>query len=174
MFIYKDFKKILDTTTELIKQIKTSKEDDAEEIQMRIDSNVHALKIMATKMEDQETRNTFLKSIQSLTTSNILPEEGTYRRQRHTNQPVENNELIDEELLKNARRLKEMASQFKNSLDEDKKIVAKLVGKMGRGSEESGRSLKLLTQSGPTIRSSTFLTVTLIIFVVMYFLTRFW
>ncbi|ELA41799.1 uncharacterized protein VICG_01151 [Vittaforma corneae ATCC 50505] len=173
MYIYEDFKRILDTTTNLMNKIKTCSKDEIEEIQMRIDSNIHALRLMASRIEDSETRATFLKTIQSLSTNVVFVESEGPQRRRKQRENAGGDELVGDELLKNSRKLKEMADEFKNSLQADRKIIEKLGGKMNASSQESTKSLQALDKTGRKIKSSTFMSFAFMIFVVVYFIIRF-
>src|SRR5947208_1640639 len=130
MLDYKDFKQILDNTAQLTESIKTCPKDDIEEVQMRIDSNVHALQIMASKIEDPDSKAQFKSIIESLSKNTCFSEaEITYQRKTHQ-RGSKGSELIDEELLKSAMQLKDMARKFGNSLSMDKNVLQKVGDKM--------------------------------------------
>lgn len=181
--IYDDFKKLLDSTTKLINSLKECQKDEIEEIEMRIESNIHALQLIAYKIEDPETKDIFLRSIQSLRNTkkdnndaNINKNEIfnlKERIKRENIKNVEKNNLIDEELLKNSTKLKDKANEFKASLQADKKIIEKLGGKMNKNSQESAKSLKILETTDSKIKSSTFISISFLIFIFMYFLIRY-
>jgi ElaB/YqjD/DUF883 family membrane-anchored ribosome-binding protein len=63
MFELQNFKNILEETSNLLKTIKEFSKDDLEEIQLKIDSNIYALKRIASRIDDLETKKLFLKSI---------------------------------------------------------------------------------------------------------------
>lgn len=172
MFEYKDFKRILDTTTELMEKIKNASRDEAEELQMRIDSNIQALKIIASKIEDEETKALFLKNIQSLcTTANVTENENI--RQRVKGKTQGNNEMIDEELLKNTSKLKNLVQTFSTSLKEDKKAIEKLNEKMHTNSVESTKSMKTLEKQGSSVSAVQIMGVVFLIFILTYLVIRF-
>lgn len=168
-----DFQKILQSTTLLMNKAKDCPEEDQEELQMRIDSNIHALKILASKIDDPDTRNAFLKSIHSLRNDVVLIEESAMKK-RDGNRPEMNSTgAIDEEILKNSRRLQEMANEFHDSLKTDQKILSNLSHKLTSNDQCTGKALNVLSKGRPPIKSSTFIFVAAMIFVVMYFITRF-
>lgn len=171
MFEYNQFKKILDETTELMEKIKISEKDEIEELQMKIESNIQALKIIANKIEDPESRGQFLKSIKSLCTNIVIEEKENIRKRKE--KAENNNEVIDEELMKNATKLKDMVTNFSNSLKEDKKVVEKLSHKMNKNSEENVRNMKTLEKQGSSISAVYVMGIVLIIFIVTYFIIRF-
>lgn len=163
MLDYSEFKKILDLNSSLSEDLKTCPEEEREEIQMKIDSNLYALKIMADRIEDSETKEAFLNGIQSMTNTTKIEEKIEENR----------NILIDEELLKNSKILRRMAEDFKMSLKEDDKIVERVGNKMTKNSVENDKSLQIFEKSGGFVKSSTFLSISLIIFVFVYGLIRF-
>lgn len=171
MFIYENFKKILDNTVDLTNRIKTCPPEDTEELQMRIDSGIHAMRRMVSKIGDPDTRTAFMKSIQSLSTTVV--EQEHLVAQARVEKKMGGNIVVDEELLKNSRRLKDMAGDFKRSLETDCRILDRVGKKMNSGSQETSKSLKVLERNSNWVKSSTFLSFTFMIFMVMYFIVRF-
>lgn len=173
MLDYKDFKQILDNTAQLTESVKTCPKDDVEEVQMRIDSNVHALQIMASKIEDPETKAQFKSIIESLSKSACFSETETTRTRRCNQRDTKGSELIDEELLRNSMQLRSMAKRFDDSLGTDRKVLRNVGDKMLKNSEESRNSLRVLEATSNSIRSTTILLAVLFLFFIMYFIIRF-
>lgn len=173
MLDYKDFKQILDNTAQLTESIKTCSKDDIEEVQMRIDSNVHALQIMASKIEDPETKAQFKSIIESLSKSACFSETETTRLRKRHQKDVKGSELIDEELLRNSMQLRSMAKKFSDSLSTDRKVLQKVGDKMLKNSEESRNSLRVLEAPSSSIKPTTILLTVLFLFLIMYFIIRF-
>jgi len=173
MFAYDDFRKILVNTIELTKRIKTCAPEDTEELKMRIDSGIHAMKRIVSKIEDPDTVAAFNKSIESLSTSVMDAELPKSSKKVEKVEKVGESDLVEEELLRSSTRLKEMAGEFKKSLQGDKRILSRVAGKMAAGSQESSRSLKVLDRGEGGVKSSTFLSFTFMIFIFVYFLVRF-
>lgn len=173
MFNSDDFKQIINNTTDLLDQIKTAPEDDVEEIQLRIDSNVHALQIVGAKITDPELRLQAEKIIKSLHT-NIVFDGGektiTRIRQRAGG---ERSDLVAKELYKSTLELKRMARGFGESLKSDKQILCNVTDKMSKNSVESTHNMKFLEENVRGIGTSTYLFLALIMFVVMYLIIKF-
>ncbi|KAM0680576.1 hypothetical protein GINT2_001264 [Glugoides intestinalis] len=173
MFPYNDFKQILDSTAEMMEKVKTCPKEDKEELKIRIESNMHALRLIASRIDDPEIKRTVLKSIQGLSMDVVLEEKScsTHRKAKESGQTY--TEIIDEDLLKNSLKLKKMAVDFGNCLKEDQNALEKLSGKMQKTQVENGRSLQVLEKSENRVKSSTFIFFAAIIFVIMYFIIRF-
>lgn len=173
MLDYKDFKQILDSTAQLTESIKTCPREDIEEVQMRIDSNVHALQIMISKIEDPEMKAQFKNIMESLTKNVHFVESSTTNFRKRQQGDPEDTSLIDEELLKNAVQLKTVAKRFGDSLSTDRKILQKVGDKMLKNSEESRNSLRVLETVSSTIKPATIFLTALLLFFMMYFVIRF-
>jgi len=173
MFDYKDFKQILDDTTKLTEEIKTCPRSDLEEVQLRIDSNVHALQIMVSKIDNLEAKEQFNRLIDSFSKNVAISEFESVKSRKMEVKQQKGSELIDEELLKNTLQLKDMANKFKNSLAVDKNIIGKASDKMSKNSEETRNNLKTLEKTSSFVNSSTILAFVLFLFFVMYFIIRF-
>lgn len=182
MLDYSEFKRILDLNSSLTEQLKTCPEEEREEIQMKLDSNVHALNIMADKIEDPEIRESFLNGIDTLTkyvnnskdnNSNSSSNNSKDNNSSFNNSSSNNRSLINDELLKNSTRLRKMAEDFKMSLKNDDKILDRIGNKMTKNSVENSKSLQIFDKNGGFIKSSTFLSISLLIFVFTYFFIRF-
>lgn len=173
MLDYKDFRQILDNTAQLTESIKTCPKEDIEEVQMRIDSNVHALQIMISKIEDPDMKTQFKSIMESLTKNVCFVEADAIRSRKKHQKYTEDTSLIDEELLKNAMHLKTMAKRFGSSLSTDRTILQKVGDKMLRNSEESQNSLRILETVPNSVKPATVFLLALLLFFIMYFVIRF-
>lgn len=173
MFPHNDFKQILDSTAEMMDKVKSCPTEDKEELKIRIESNVHALKLIASKIEDPEIKETVLQSIQGLSKDVVLEERSSSKNRKVKESGETHTEIIDEDLLKNSLTLKKMAVEFGNSLKTDHSVLEKLGGNMQKTQVENKKSLQVLEKTGNRVKSSTFIFFTTIIFVIMYFIIRF-
>lgn len=173
MFAMEKFQEILDSTTDLMEKAKHCQKEEKEELEMRIKSNLQAVKFLSSQIEDPEAKETFLKTFQSLCSSNGLYEKESIRQRKPEKRKDEKySDVIDDEILKNSRKLKDMAANFNKSLKTDQKLLEKLGEKMHRTTNESGKTVKSLEKSLEKIKSSTFIFLAVMIFMVMYFVIR--
>ncbi|KAI5150561.1 hypothetical protein ENBRE01_1571 [Enteropsectra breve] len=178
MFKLNDFKRILDETTVMLEKKNTVDEDDREEMEMAIESNIHALRIICRGMENKEMQAQAEKILRTLAGGSAGNEKielfdepkprGT--KNAHTDS---RNESINNELYKNSVRLRQMAERFGESLKEDKKVVQRVANKMEHSSVGSKINMKKLDEGVRKVSSSTFLMIAVLLFVVMYFIIRF-
>ena len=172
MFALEDFTKLLNETTELISKEKEHDSEELEEIQFNIEANVQALSIMCTKIEDPEARakaEAIVKSLNNSTKELFQVELDTIKKR-----PIkERSELIDKEMLKKSKELKEKVLKFNASLNLDEKIIENLQEKMKKNSSESQKSAKVLETNKPRLKSSNVVVISLVIFILMYFFIRF-
>ncbi|KAI4290989.1 hypothetical protein PAPHI01_0263 [Pancytospora philotis] len=173
MFNANDFQRVVNNVADLTEQLKGADSDGAEEIQLRIDSNIHALQVMGGSIADPELRlraETLIKSLNSSINFAELEKETTHIRQ-HGAQARPG--LIDDALYKNATQLKDMAVEFKKSLQTDKKILSSVTAGMTKNAAENERNLKAVTENSTGISTSTYLLSGFLMFIVMYFIIKF-
>lgn len=172
MFNSDDFRHIINQTSELLDKLATASENDTEELKMRIDSNVHALRIMGNQIEDDTLKQRAQEIIRSITATVSLNEKSVVRLRRHST-PCARSEMIDSELLRNAQELKAMASKFKKTIDSDEAILSNLASKMSNNSIASSSNLHKINKRCETgVKSSTYFFISLIIFIIMYFFIK--
>lgn len=173
MFDPNDFKQIINTTTDLLDQIKTASDDDAEEIQLRIDSNIHALQIIGTEIADPELKQRALDIIGSLCATALPVRSDSNIARLRQRRGAERSELVDSEIMRNTQELKRMACKFGESLKTDKQVLQRATERMSKNSVETSRSFKEISEQSRGIGSGTYLFLAILIFVVMYFIIRF-
>ena len=179
MFELENFKNILNQTSDLMNKIKECSKEDVEEIQMKINSNMYALKIISSKIDDPESKEIVLKSIENL--FGVNDKEISFNNKQNSlntlntlnTSNLKDSELIENELLKNTFKLKKMAGDFSQSLKDDKKAMDKLTNRMGANAVESKNSLKILEKSSSNLSSSSIMSMVFIIFIGMYLFIRF-
>lgn len=173
MFNSEDFRQIINNTTDLLDQIKTASPDDAEELQLRIDSNIHALQIVGAKITDPELRQQAERIIRTLHKNAVFEDgERAVTEIRHR-AGRERSDLIANELYRGTLELKEMARGFSESLKVDGEVLRSATDKMTRNSTESHQNIRALEDSGKGVKTTTYLCLALIIFFMMYLVIRF-
>ena len=179
MFELQNFKNILEETSNLLKTIKEFSKDDLEEIQLKIDSNIYALKRIASRIDDLETKELFLKSIENLFKSNNVENLTNFNLKNNSkkgnfeSKGVESSDLIENELLKNTFKLKKMAGDFSESLKEDKKAIDKLTNRININEIESKNSLKILEKATSSLSTGSIMSFSFLIFIILYLFIRF-
>lgn len=172
MFDATDFKQIINNTTALVDQLRGADEDEAEELQMRIDSNIQSLRIVGAQITDPVLREQAQDLVKSLNASMDFGTEEIVARLRKSD-AKDHSDLIETELYKNTQQLKSMAQTFGESLRADKRILGKLTHKMTRSSAETGRNLSILESAGHGMAGGTYLFIAFVMFIVMYFVIKF-
>ncbi len=173
MFNSEDFKKIINETSQLLDKIAHVDEGDIEEIQMRIDSNIQALRIMGNQIEDLELKERAQDIIKSISTKLPIGNvDNIVIKLRNRNSKEDRSDLIDTELYKSAKELKEMAVNFNKILDSDKNILNRVVDKMSKNTHGGKSNMNKLISKNPTISSSTFFLIAIIMFIIMYFFIK--
>lgn len=173
MFNANDFKQIVNNTTDLLEQVKKASEDDAEELNLRIDSNIHALRIVWAEISDPEIKQEVLRIIQSFDARLDFQNAEQSVTQMRSHTPRERSELIEREMYMNAAKLKQMARNFSDSLNADSKIVGSLGKNMAKNSVETTQNLHSLNENSGGFSAGTYLFVGFIIFIIMYFIIKF-
>ena len=171
MFDLEKFRKITNETSELIKESKNKQRNDLEEIEMRIDSNTHALHFMANTILDPKMKELAQSMISSLNSKVEITEENIVNQR--IRKETKDNELIDKEILRGSKELKNMANKFTKSLQVDKEVLSSAMNKMNKNSQESNLNLKSIESYNKGIRTSTYFYLTILLFFIVYFIIRF-
>lgn len=173
MFDAEDFRKIIDETAAVIEQLKTAPEADIDELQLRRDSNIQALEIIGGSIQDPGLRKRAQDIIASMSrTVRFDTGEETVRRRVQDHQHQEQPDYIDRELLRNAQELKQMAVKFGETLRMDQTVVGAVSERMSKNKSEGEKNLKMLSTSH-TINTSTYFFLSVILFVLTYFVIKF-
>ena len=173
MFNSSDFKRVIDETAALLDQIKTAPEDDAEDMQLRIDSNIQALRIIGGEIEDPALRRQAQEIIQSFSKNTSFEDSGRIEARLREHPSKGRSSIIDDELLKNTLELKRMAAKFGESLKTDESVLSSVSVKMGKNSAQTSLNIKSLEENSFGLQTSTYLLWAFILFVVMFFVIRF-
>lgn len=160
-----DFQRIYNATKSLIE----SKDED-EDTQLRIESNIQALNIIKNKIENEDDKIVIESLLNSLNQNSIIIEH----KQTLRNRKIGNNEHIDEEMLKNTLILKNKAQQFKNSLKVDDLALKTASKNFSKNSIENERNLNIISKTNNYPSISTIFFFVIFIFLLMYFIIRFY
>lgn len=167
-----DLKSILDETTALLEGLKEANEDEKDEIQIRIKSNIRAIQLIGSEISDEETRSRAKEIVASFAEGIKMNLERNSVRKRK-NIPQSDKDAIDTEILEGAKDLRRMAEKFNKTLEMDSKIVKDVTGRMQKGSKDSKTNLKHLTETSEGIKTSTIFIISILIFIITYFFVRF-
>lgn len=171
MFVSGDLKRLLDETTVLLEEVKDAPEEEREDLQMRINSNIHALKVLGAEIPDETMRAKATDIVNSFTSSILVEEDsGTHKRKTFAGKTKEE---LDQDILESAKVLNTMALHFNKSVKADSEIVQEVSKKMEKNSIGNETNLREMTNLNKGIRTSTIFATVLICFIITYFVIRF-
>lgn len=176
MFDAEYFKELLNETTNLLASKPETNKSHADEMEMKIESNVAALKHLARKITDEDLKKNTLRRIDLLC---LEPEEfemNVFQKRGETvdvKKNDDNSDRIEREILKYSKNLHNKARKLLENLELDSKILGEVSDKMSRNLAGTSATLKALKESGHHISAFKILVMSLIIFIAMYFVIRF-
>ncbi|KAL6121452.1 hypothetical protein NUSPORA_01623 [Nucleospora cyclopteri] len=171
MFDYNDFQKILKETQNLMQGIA---EIEAEESKLKIECNLKALKIIASKIEDESLKEEALLTLESLGVS--VKDINSNKNRKESNKKVtleetELNALVEEEMLKNSCRLREMTAKFGDTLEQDKKVLGKATQSMSKNTVESTKATRTISKN-VEFSSLYYFSSTISVFLIMFLIIK--
>ncbi|ORD94414.1 hypothetical protein ECANGB1_732 [Enterospora canceri] len=166
-----NFQKLVKDTQNLLEQNKQKQND---EIEFRIQSNLKALKILATKIEDDGVRNEALKTLSGLGYNETSNVNRAFRNRINSkiNNKVEEiksniDDLVEEEMYQNSKKLQEMTNKFNQTLSYDKKALEQTLNVFDKNTKESKSATKAIIEND-SFSSFGYFTSTLFILLIMW------
>jgi len=176
MFDAEYFKELLNETTALIANKSEARKLDVDEMEIRIESNIAALKYLAKEISDEELRKKTLERIDLLCLEPEGFEMSTLQNRGRTvdvKKTDEHSDRIERDILKYSKNLHGKAKKLLESLEFDSKMLGNVTDKISRNLAGTSTTLKSLKESGYHISAFKIFISTLIVFVTMYFIIRF-
>lgn len=175
MFDAEYFKELLNETTALIAN-KSERNDTDSEAEVRIESNIAALKYLSRAITDEELRRKTLERIDLLC---LEPEDFEMSTLQSRDRIVEikrsdeHSGRIERDILRYSKDLHVKAKRLLDSLELDDKVLGDVTDRMSKNLIGTSSTLKSLKRNGYQIPLFRTLVTALIVFVAMYFVIRF-
>lgn len=169
MFDGEYFKTLVNETTDLISTKEDVPEEDREELEARIDSNKMALKLLAEDIEDNDLRNNVLERIDNMYKTFDDIEIKINRRIVSE----KDHSRVEEDILKSSYVLKQKALRLFEGLEFDKKVLGDVADKMSKNLAGTTQNIKKIGEASTSYSSFTLFILSLIIFLIVYFIIRF-
>lgn len=163
------FQKIYNNTVSLIENLDNAEEEDKEELQIRIDSNIQALNIYKNNIKDENDMETLQNLLDSMKKTEFFKIE---RKDYSKTKKRGDDSHIDDELLKGTLALKNKAERFQNALKVDDIALKKAVSGFSKNSVENQRNLQTISKNSNYLKTSTIFFIIVFIFFAMYFIIR--
>lgn len=176
MFDAEYFKDLLNETTALMANKAECSGADADEIQVRIESNVAALKYLARDIADAALQKKTLERIDLLCLDSKDFEVSTLQsrgRALDIKKTDEHSDRIERDILRYSKGLHGKAKRLLESLELDSNVMDETADRMSRNVLGTSTALKSLQDSSSYVSAFKMIVTTLIIFVAMYFVIRF-
>jgi hypothetical protein len=175
MFDAEYFKDLLNETTALMSSRAEESKPD-EELNLRIESNISALKHLAKEISDEELQKKTLERIDMLCLTPDNFELATTRSRERVvdvRKSDEHADRIERDILKYSRDLARRSRRLLEGLQLDEKVLEDVTGKMAFNVTSTTRNLMSLTENVLEISVVRLFVLTIVVFLAMYFIIRF-
>jgi hypothetical protein len=175
MFDAEYFKNLLNETTALMSS-KTEASCPDEELELRIESNISALRYLAKEIDDEELQR---KTVERIGLLCLTPDEFELGTTKNRTKAVgvrksdEHAERIERDILRYSRDLAKRSRRLLEGLKLDEKILEEVTGKISSNVAGTAQNLKSLTENVVEISVMRLFVLVIIVFLVMYFIIRF-
>lgn len=168
MFDAEYFAELLSETLAMSDELSKS---HSESLAEKVDANALALSYLAEKIEDDETREATRTRLRRF--FRVDSSERTRTRARETEtEDGPPRAMLEEDLLGYARKLREKAETLQKKLGEDEKVVEKAGEGFQRSVSQTRASISEAVR-GKTLSSAQVFVLSLLVFVLVYALVRF-
>lgn len=146
----------------------------SDEYKKFVEPNLAVLKVLADDIDNNETRMKLLHSIELMEKKDTKLENEKKENKSFVDETDTNKKRIEKELLGFSKKLKEKAYKFKDKLFDDEKILEDVESGIQQNLTTASGNLKnLKTQTGQ-ISMIKLTSISLLIFLIMYFFIRFY
>ncbi|KAF7680957.1 hypothetical protein TCON_2423 [Astathelohania contejeani] len=176
MFDSEYFQELLSETSNLIKNSTIDSLEELNETNIRIESNITTLRILAQDIDDIDTRNTIIERINKIYETKEFEFDFKLKNRNKGIETAETDEIkkrLERDLLNYTKILRERVEKFNEKIEEDSKIVDKVENVFTSNVEGVEYNLSNLKKEIQEMSPFRLLMLAFMIFIFMYLIIRF-